>query len=311
MINNVFQFDWEVKLMVWLQTYIFNNPVTINLCIFLTLFGEAFMSVLIIGAVYFGIDKKFGKYVGLNVMSSVVMNPLIKNLFFRLRPYFVNESIKCLKLIDESADAYDLLAQGYSFPSGHTMAATSSFASLATRATKKVFKIICVAMPILVGISRFALGCHYPTDVIVGAIASLIIFFVYNKLLNKFSMNIVMIAGAIVFAAGFFYCKTNDYYQLYGLYLGLVLACLFEERFVNFKNTKNIVKIIIRTILGGLVFLAFEKGFKYLLAIIFVYDSELLNNLLILARYLISCFITLGVYPIIFKYNILKLKDDK
>lgn len=310
MITNVFQFDWEVNLMVWIQTNIVNTPFMIKLCTVFTYLGEPVVGVFIIGIIYFGFDKKYGKQLGINMLASSVINPLIKNIFFRIRPYFANDNIKCLKKVDESADIYDVFAQGYSFPSGHTMASTSLFSTLALFIKKNIAYIIATILISLVGFSRFALGVHYPTDVLVGALTSLLIVTIYTQLRKRFSEDRIIIVSALLFSVGLFYCKTNDYYQTYGLFLGLVLGILFEKRFVNFEGTKNILRIISRIVFGTAVFFIFNKGLKLPFSKEFFDSGSAFSKLITMLRYGLGIFMTMGVYPILFKYNLFKF-DEK
>jgi undecaprenyl-diphosphatase len=56
----------------------------------------------------------------------------------------------------------------YSFPSGHTLHATSL--SILALSAFPEFAWICVPFAILVALSRVVLGLHYPTDVAAGAL---------------------------------------------------------------------------------------------------------------------------------------------
>jgi membrane-associated phospholipid phosphatase len=95
----------------------------------------------------------------LTVPGGTLLGELIKDLVRRERPYHQST------LIDLS---------GYSFPSGHTIAATllyglaASFALLAVKSVR--LRALAVAgaalIIILVGLSRIALGAHYLTDVL-------------------------------------------------------------------------------------------------------------------------------------------------
>ena len=70
-------------------------------------------------------------------------------------------------------------ASGYSFPSGHTLNSTATYGLLAVvalwsrlpLAIRRAAVIAGVTLPILVGLSRIALGVHYPTDVLGGWLA--------------------------------------------------------------------------------------------------------------------------------------------
>ena len=70
---------------------------------------------------------------------------------------------------------------GYSFPSGHTTTSTVTYGLLAVVAwrsrlpllARRVAVALGVALPFLVGLSRIALGVHYPSDVLGGWLAGI------------------------------------------------------------------------------------------------------------------------------------------
>ena len=72
-------------------------------------------------------------------------------------------------------------AVGHSFPSGHTLNGTATCGLVALSAcrsrlaptARRVAVAVLVAIPFLVGLSRIALGVHYPSDVLGGWLAGL------------------------------------------------------------------------------------------------------------------------------------------
>ncbi|QHW33641.1 phosphatase PAP2 family protein [Paenibacillus rhizovicinus] len=118
--------------------------------------------LLIILAVI-GYRRELYVYAGV-IGASSLLNLLLKSLFHRTRPD-IN------RIID---------AAGYSFPSGHSMAAFTMYALTVYFLWKHVrygwLRIIVVSagsfMIIMIGLSRIYLGVHYPSDVIGGYLIS-------------------------------------------------------------------------------------------------------------------------------------------
>ena len=105
-VGNSFWFDFEVELMEFLQRTI--GDTGISIISFFSYFGEELILILLLGFLFWCYDKKAAIYIGTNVMVGLVFTPLIKNFFWRRRPYFDHETIKCLRPVDKKADIYDL-----------------------------------------------------------------------------------------------------------------------------------------------------------------------------------------------------------
>ena len=310
-VGNTFAFGWEVQLMEWLQSHIGNSGFLFWLLSNLSAFGEQLLLVAIMGFLYWGLNKEFGKYVGLNVLMVNVWNPMIKNVVLRLRPYMVTDTIKPLRLVDGSADAMDVAAQGYSFPSGHSSNAVTAYGSLAIHEKKrKLLWALAVLLPILVGFSRVFVGVHYPTDVLGGWILGIIVItlvpWLKRTIKNRWVFYGILLLSSL---PGFFYCKSNDFFSSFGMLLGFVLAEPFEEKFVKFENTSNILRCILRTIGGGLLYFGLETGLKLVfnavLGLPFMAKlaeaNDIIPQLFRLLRYAVVIFVVIGVYPMLFK----------
>lgn len=305
-IGNILYFDWEMQLMEWLQAHIGSEGIVFWLLSNLSAFGEQLLLVVIMGFLYWGLNKEFGKYVGVNVLMVNVWNPLIKNIVLRLRPYFVpGYNVKLLRLIDEGADPMDVAAQGFSFPSGHSSSAVTVYSSLAVHEKKrKLLWVIAFVLPLLVGFSRVFVGAHFPTDVlcgwILGAVTVILVPWLRKTIKNRWVFYAVLLLTAL---SGFFYCTSNDYYTSFGMLLGFIIAEPFEEKFVNFKNTSNIFRCILRTLGGGLIYFGLNEILKM------PFPKELLDagnfaaHLIRSLRYAAVIFVVIGIYPMIFKWT--------
>ena len=298
--GNTFYFNWEPALMEWIQAQLGSFGTSfMSIC---SAFGEEMILIGVMCILYFIYDKETAKYVARRYMVASCGYSFIKNIFCRLRPYFVHDNVKCLKQVDTGHDLYDVSHQGFSFPSGHSAGSMSIWGGAAIKIKKGWFSTIATIIILLVGISRFALGVHYPTDVLAGYGIGLLSIGIFS-LMEKFIKNykIIYLIWLIVFLPGFFFCKTTDFYSSYGMMVGVFAADLFEKRFVNFEKPKNIFIGILR-IIGAL---ALYFGLNYLLKLPFSKDfreSATLASYLVRAiRYGLVLFIPMAIYPMCFK----------
>ncbi|MDP4104533.1 MAG: phosphatase PAP2 family protein [Bacillota bacterium] len=98
------------------------------------------------------------------VLGTTILNEILKTIFHRARPTIH-------RIVD---------ANGFSFPSGHSMAAFSLYGVIAfllwrhlsTSLGRGMIIIFSIFMIIMIGVSRIYLGVHYPSDVLGGFLAS-------------------------------------------------------------------------------------------------------------------------------------------
>lgn len=300
LVGSTFFFDWEVSLILWLQTHM--GALGTAVASFVSAFGEELACVAVIGFLYWCFDKRFGRFVGLNVLVGLVLNPMIKNIFVRRRPYFDTPEIQCLKPVDKSADIYNIAAQEYSFPSGHSTNAVAVYGSVAEYAKKNVLTVIAVVLTLLIGVSRFCLGVHYPTDVLCGWALGLVIIVAVPWLQRKFHNPRVFYGLLLLLGLpGFFYCKSSDYYTGYGMLVGFVLGVEFEQRWVNFENTRSPLRSVLRVLGGVAVFFGLNTLLKLPFSKEFLESGTLAAYLVRTLRYAVVIFADLGVYPLVFR----------
>jgi len=313
LVGNTFFFQWEVSLMIWLQSFM--GSFETALASFISEFGEELVCVAVLGFLYWCYDKRFGRFVGLNLLVGVVLNPMVKNMYLRRRPYFDTPEIKCLKPVNKDADIYNIAAQEFSFPSGHATNAVTVYGSAALYKRKnRILTVIAVVLPLLVGVSRFCLGVHYPTDVIFGWLLGLVIIF-FVPWLQKKLKNDRLLYGILLLVGlpGFFYCKSHDFFSGYGMLLGFVLAVKFEQKYVNFENTRSALRTILRLVGGVALFFGLSALTKLPFSADFLNSGEMSALLYRTVRYTLVVFVAIGVYPMLFRYTDkwFEKKDDR
>ena len=196
----------------------------------------------------------------------------------------------------------DITSQGYSFPSGHSTNSVTAFTALGINIGKKRSVIAGIIIPLFVGISRFFLGVHYPTDVFFGWMLGAFIIFLVNFLQEKIE-NDAILYGLFVLTAipGFFFCKSNDYYTGVGLMIGIFGAFLFEERYVNFEGTKNVIRCILRLSGAFIIYMGLNELLKVPFPDEFLKSATTGQFLVRTLRYAVVSFTAIGVYPMLFK----------
>lgn len=130
--------------------------------------------VMLLAVEAFAPGRRPGACAAVNLVCAATLNILLKQLIQRPRP-----------------DGFRLIAEtGYSFPSGHSMAAMAFYGLLAWMVwhyeRDRLVRWLCVAglalVIVLIGISRIYLGVHYASDVIAGFCVSLVWLALYTKL---------------------------------------------------------------------------------------------------------------------------------
>ena len=300
--GNTFFFPWEVNLMEGLQRNI--GSTGISIISFFSMFGEEILLVLFLGFIYWCYDKKLGRTMGLTAIMGLTWNAMAKNIALRRRPYFDHENIKILRVVEPEADIYNISAQGYSFPSGHSTNAVTAFGSLAAGLRKRWTRVVAIAIPLLTGFSRVVVGAHYPTDVLGGWLLGVIIVLVV-LLLQKRVKNTLLLYGILLLVnvPGFFYCKSADYYTGAGLLIGFMGATLLDDHCVHFENTRKPLWRLLR-LLGGLaIYFALNKLLKLPFSKEYLSSGTTAALLVRCARYAVIAFVGFGVYPMLFRFE--------
>lgn len=294
--GNVFFFAWEIPLMEMFQSV--SNSILNAVATVFTLLGDEYLVILVLGLLYWCIDKELGRRAALALSGTMIFGTLIKGAFQRRRPYMDNKSVKCIRAAHPDEDIMSPATQGFSMPSLHASMSVSVYGTLAHETKKPPFIALGILLPFFIGLSRIYLGVHYPTDVMLGWIIGLILVFVLNGIDHKFGYKIGFLAVLIIGSAGFFFCRDDEYFSSFGIAAGLLLGFMYEEKYVNFEKSSKWWSYIVRPVLGVLIFAVVSILFKIPAKAI---STEWVVFAFRLVRYTVSTFVIIGPYPHLFK----------
>lgn len=297
-----FFFAWEVALMTLIQGILDQlGAWSVSAMSAVSVLGEETLLVAIMGFAYWCYDKEAGKRLGTLIVTGLVCNPMVKNLVLRRRPYFDHSEVKCLKVVDPDYDLYDIAGQGWSFPSGHSQNAVVVYGGIPAYLKKnRITLALAVILPLLIGISRFSLGVHYPTDVFAGWILGAVLLLLIRALQQRVRRTILHVVIFLISCLGLIYCRTADYFTGIGVMAGLFLAIPFEERFVRFENTDRWLYRILRLVGGFIVYFGMNTLLKAPFSADFLGSDSMAAYIVRAVRYTIVAFAAIGVYPMIF-----------
>ena len=226
-------------------------------------------------------DKKWGYRFITTWGTSEIVNGVIKLTVCAYRPWIRSD------LIQPAGDS-KVAATGYSFPSGHTVAATVTYGTAAAWQWKKRrwISVLCIVLILLTGFSRNFLGVHTPQDVFVAICESvaliLIVGFIQRKLEgNEKAYDILTILGFIAVVGVILYitlkpypmdyvdgklivdpnAMMNDSFKACGAVLGILLGSLIERHFIHYEIPSGSKNLPILTAIGGAIMFSWVKYF--------------------------------------------------
>lgn len=284
-------------------------PVLNELMLLITHLGEetAFLAIGII--IFWCVDKYQGYYLmGVGLFGNMA-NQFLKIVCRIPRPWVRDPNFHAL----ESAIPE---ASGYSFPSGHSQTAVGTFGCLAVTQKNKIFRSVCIAIMVLVPLSRMYVGVHTPADVLVGSAMALAMVFAFKPLmLGNGTKNIpVVFAVMAVLSVGYllfvelypfpadldvhnYESAVKNGYTFLGCFAGLLIVWFVDEKKLHFTNEAIWWAQILKAVLGLAVVLAVKAGTKGILNAIF--GDEMI------ARAVRYCLVVLTagiVWPLTFKW---------
>ncbi|HET7838258.1 MAG TPA: phosphatase PAP2 family protein [Rectinemataceae bacterium] len=141
----------------------FASPMLTSLMLGLSWFGNLWLILLAVPAVYWCVDRRRGARLGILMFISGFVNLWLKLVFAQPRPYDLDQSVA---LAREST---------FGLPSGHAQNSLVFYSGIEPLIPRPWGALAAIALPVLIGFSRVYLGVHFPSDVLVGWAIGLII----------------------------------------------------------------------------------------------------------------------------------------
>ena len=270
------------------------HPVLDEIMLLVTRFGEETAFLVTALVVFWCVDKRKGYYLMAVGFAGTLLNQFLK-LWFRIpRPWVLDPEFT----IVEKARA---AATGFSFPSGHSTSAVGTFGALAAATRNPGMRRVCIAVAVLVPVSRMYLGVHTPMDVLVGSGLALMLVFLLRPMLGQngekvmqFALvtTLVMALGLLAFVERYPFPENMDphnlesgiknAYTMLGSIAGAVLVCWLEPKYVKFETKASWWGQVLKILLGLGTVLAIKEGLRAPLEMVLpVYPARAVRYFLI------------------------------
>ena len=166
----------------FIKENLISDEITNYIKIFTNLGGALVLIILSLILMFLLKNKKDGLAILINLITSFLLNLLMKIIFLRERPGVNNW------LVEEI---------GYSFPSGHATVSMAfygfliylAYIKIKNRQTKYWIISILSIVILFIGVSRVYLGVHYLSDILGGFLFSIFYLVIFITIYDKFSSN--------------------------------------------------------------------------------------------------------------------------
>ena len=252
-----------------------------------TYFGDEIAFMLAAFILFWCVDKRTGYYAFLAGLFGTIANQFLKIACRIPRPWVLDPDFT----IVESARA---AATGYSFPSGHTQNAVSTFGAAAVMTKRRWVRRTCIALVVLVPFSRMYLGVHTPLDVGVAFLTALALAaalypaFRTAQAAKKTTPWIllgaaVLCGGYLVYASSLARCDwpagsedlanithgPKNAYTMLGALLGFLIVYIADEKKLHFDVRAPFWGQVLKLVLGLALIVGIKAGLKPLLVALF------------------------------------------
>ena len=252
-------------------------PVLNEFMLAITYLGDEIAFLVTALILFWCVDKRQGYYVLSVGFFGTLANQFLKITCRVPRPWVQDPEFTILEQAREAAT-------GYSFPSGHSQSSVGTFGAIAYTTKNQAVKWLCIAVSVLVPLSRMYIGVHFPSDVLVASGMALLLIVVMKPMVfGNDGKNIPMIfaVGAVLSLAFLAYVElwqfpedidphnmesaVKNAYTLLGSLMGLLVAYYFDEKKLHFPVKAVWWAQILKIVIGLALVLLVKEGTKGIL----------------------------------------------
>lgn len=248
-------------------------PLLDEIMYLLTNLGSMIVFLLVTMIFFWCIDKRKGYYLAIVGLGGTVLNQFMK-LWFRIpRPWVLDENFTIVEAAREGAT-------GYSFPSGHSQSAVSTYAGIALLTKRRWLRIVSIIIAVIVPFTRMYLGVHTPADVLVASVMALLLVFVLKPIVLGSEKNIKWVLLTTFLISAIYLCFTRVYafpqnvdiacllsgkenaLSMFGALFGLIVAYIVDQKWINFSTKAVWWAQLLKVVLGLLLLLGVKELLK-------------------------------------------------
>lgn len=236
----------------------------------MTFLGELNTAMVIMAVIYWCVNKDLGSYMLMGWSGNRLVNGFLKITACAYRPW-----IRDPRIVPYGNSM--TTATGYSFPSGHTMNASTAYgAGIVRKDMPAALRIALGLVLTLVAISRMFVGVHTPQDVLVGSVSGLLVMWLIYRLMQWIAahpgkdlmvaaVGILLAVLLAVYAALKPYPRdfdaegkllvdgakmANDTFKGVGWCIAFLVGWILERRYVCFSTEVPLEKKLTRLVIG-------------------------------------------------------------
>ncbi|MBQ8072853.1 MAG: phosphatase PAP2 family protein [Clostridia bacterium] len=250
----------------------------------LTYLGDEKLFVVISLIVFWCFSKRGGLYMLTTGFGVSSIGQTLKLMFRIPRPWVLDETME--SRVVPSARESNLLgdgADGWSFPSGHTLISVGTYGGMAAWFREKWVRIAGIVLAVLIPFSRLYLGVHTILDILCGALLSVVVLLLLRPLFTaqgdtriraalagSFVLSVILLAvlylarptglgdeGSALYASGI-----KNLWQLVGATLAVWGAFEVDTRRTHFETKASWPVQLLKILVGSVIVLGLQLGMQ-------------------------------------------------